>query len=87
VLESLNIPHQHLFACDNEPKVEVLLRECFDIGTFFRDSSHPDSVALAPTVDIYLNGWPCQPNSNMGNRQGSADHRSNVVADMLLYLE
>jgi len=85
-LESLNLPHQHLFACDNEPAVEVLLRRCFDIGMFFREASHPDSVALAPSVDIYLNGWPCQPQSNMGNRQGPADHRSLVVDYMIQYL-
>ena len=85
-LELLDLPHQHLFACDSEPKVEILLRRCFDIGIFFREACHPDSVALAPTVDIYLNGWPCQPLSNMGNRQGPADHRSLVVDYMIRYL-
>ena len=85
-LQALNIPHRHLFACDNEPSVETLLRTCFDIGMFFRDFAHPDSVALAPTVDVYVNGWPCQPQSNMGNGQGSDDSRSLVVDYMMEYL-
>ena len=85
-LEALDIPHQHVFACDTEHAVEVLLQNCFDIGTFFRDITHPDSTALAPTVDIYVNGWPCQPQSNMGKRKGAEDPRSQVVDYLIKYL-
>jgi hypothetical protein len=87
-LEDLGgIPHQHLFACDISRNVEILLRRCFNIGTFFRDFSHPESIDLAPTVDVYVNGWPCQPQSNMGRRLGPADSRSMVVDRMVEYLQ
>ena len=85
-LESMNIPHTHSFACDKERSVEILLRECFDIGIFFRDATHPDSVALAPEVDLYLNGWPCQPHSSMGDRRGPEDNRALLVDYMIQYL-
>ena len=85
-LEALDLPHQHIFACDNDHGVEVLLKKCFDIGTFFREMSHPDSIALAPVVDVYVNGWPCQPQSNMGNGLGSEDSRSQVVDHLVKYL-
>lgn len=40
-----------------------------------------------PQFDICLGGFPCQPFSNVGKRQGLSDDRSNVFFDLLRVLE
>eukprot|EP00973_Karenia_brevis_P082771 11472860-Karenia_brevis.AAC.1 len=85
-LEQLGIPHSHAFACDAEPSVERLLKSTYDIGVFFRDMLQQTSIDLAPSVDLYVCGWACQPHSRMGTQDGFDDPRSLVVDKMLDYL-
>ena len=85
-LENLGVPHRHVFACDSEPSVERLLKNTYDIGIFFRDMLQPDSIYLAPCVDLYVCGWACQPHSRMGSQDGFEDPRSLVLDRMLEYI-
>ena len=60
-LENLNLPHQHAFASDKDPSVQTLLKMSFDIGLFFPNMMSQEAISFAPTVDIYVCGFPCQP--------------------------
>ena len=85
-LETLDVPHQHVFACDVAPSVEKFLKHTYDIGIFFSDMLKTEAVDLAPSVDLYVCGWPCQSHSSMGNQRGLDDPRSLVVGRLLDYL-
>ena len=67
-----------------------------DLTTITRDSTGklctPKQVRsllpaqiLAP--DLFCAGFPCQPHSLMGNREGSKDARGALVDDMLVFIE
>ena len=86
-LELENIPHQHVFACDSCSSVETLLKCSFDIGLFFKDANHESSIRLAPHVDFYACGFPCQPFSDMGMHGDFNDDRTLPITKMLRYLK
>lgn len=75
------------FASDICPVVQMLLRTPghFNPRLVFGDITSRPMIDV-PTVDLYVAGFPCQPYSNLGSREGLADPRSNVLSSVIGYI-
>ena len=73
------------FACDIDKKVKTLVHHTMDHHHWFDDMTKADFQA-APSVDVFMVGFPCQPWSPAGLRKGSSDARSQPVLFALAYM-
>lgn len=86
-LELLGVKHQHMFASEVNDSVRHLLYETYGKHgmKYYRDVTTRDHD-LAPTVDLYCFGAPCQPFSPAGHGKGMADPRSTAFTSCVAYI-
>lgn len=77
-LTQLGIPFRHLWSCEIDKFARQSIQANYHPETLFHDITSRDHSAL-PDVDIYVCGFPCQPFSLMGNKNGTNDPRSNIM--------
>ena len=84
---NFTIQFQHVFSSDNDPLVAKMIRENFKPDKLFRNISARDQ-RKTPSCDLYIAGFPCQPFSIAGLKQGFADEkgRGTVFYDIVNYI-
>lgn len=77
-LKQLNIPFKHKWSCeiDKFARQSILANSSPEI--MYEDITKRDHSKL-PDIDLYVCGFPCQPFSLMGQKNGSSDPRSNIM--------
>ena len=58
-LQNMQIPIDHVFSCDNCPKVVSTIKANHQPKQFFNDIKERNNE-VAPYVDLYVAGFPCQ---------------------------
>ena len=74
-LRNLGVSFTHVFSSDNDEKVRKTIRANYPPEILYKDITKRD-VAKVPSVDLYLAGFPCQPFSNAGKKQGFQDSKN-----------
>lgn len=86
-LAALGIGFTHAFASDMNQQCHLQAKASgYSPQIFYKDLLTRDN-ANAPQVDVYVAGWPCQPNSTAGTRRGKADPRSDVFLGCARYID
>ena len=75
----------HLWVCDNDADVQKFLRLNCPEAKLYSNTSQLLQGDGASVPDVLVAGCPCQPYSQQGLRQGSADPRSSALDDVLKY--
>ena len=63
-LRALQVPHEHVFSCDNSADAEKFITACSPPKVFFHDMLRRP-LAQVPDVDLYVCGFPCTPFSSL----------------------
>ena len=90
------VKFDHLFGSESDPSYAQVFRASHpDCKILFNDCTQPRGLlgAVEPmkkiarkgkkTIYVYTSGWPCQPYSNAGQRQGIQDLRGKVIWGVL----
>jgi DNA (cytosine-5)-methyltransferase 1 len=87
-LQNLGVPVKHVFSCDINKHVKTTILANHKPEKFYDDLCARDN-ATAPKSDLYVAGFPCQPFSAAGLKQGFEDlrGRGTVLFDICDYLE
>jgi DNA (cytosine-5)-methyltransferase 1 len=85
-LESLNLPFEEVFASEIDAPARALLERNFTIGRIFPDIKERLHSQRPKGLDLYCAGFPCQPYSSMGRRQGLSSEDGNVGLHVLMYI-
>jgi DNA (cytosine-5)-methyltransferase 1 len=87
-LKNLGLTVDHIFSCDIDKHVKTTIMENFPPKHWYPDLTTRDNT-VAPKVDLYVAGFPCQPFSFCGLRQGFKDKkgRGTILFDICDYIE
>lgn len=66
---------ENVFHCEREPFAQKVLKHHFPNSKLYEDITTFDATAYAGRIDILTGGFPCQPFSAAGKRQGTEDER------------
>ena len=77
-LLQLNIPFEHVWACDKDIYVLKSIKANYTPKKIYNDMTKRKHACLSD-IDMYVCGFPCQPFSLMGNKMGTEDSRSNIM--------
>eukprot|EP00419_Tripos_fusus_P027165 CAMPEP_0172717574 /NCGR_PEP_ID=MMETSP1074-20121228/71810_1 /TAXON_ID=2916 /ORGANISM="Ceratium fusus, Strain PA161109" /LENGTH=318 /DNA_ID=CAMNT_0013542541 /DNA_START=88 /DNA_END=1041 /DNA_ORIENTATION=+ len=73
-LNNLGVGVDHVFSCDVNKYAKATIMANYPPKTFFDDLTKRDNTK-APKADLYVAGFPCQPFSSAGLKQGFSDVR------------
>jgi len=73
-LQNIGIPFRHAFACEKDEYCMESLVANYNPDQLYSDMTDRDTKML-PDIDLYICGFPCQPFSNAGYRQGVQDEK------------
>lgn len=87
-LRNLGVKHDHIFSCDIDKSVKKTIDANYPAQIWYDDLTSRDN-SVAPKVDLYVAGFPCQPFSCCGLHQGfdDAKGRGTILWDICDYLE
>jgi DNA (cytosine-5)-methyltransferase 1 len=87
-LRNLKVDNKHVFSCDNDPFVRQTIQNNFQPEKLYKDITTRQNTT-APYVDIYIAGFPCQPFSVAGKREGfdDAKGRGSIFFDIRNYIQ
>lgn len=77
-LNQLGIKYSHLWSCDNDKFARKSILANYKPKQIFNDITTRDHKVL-PDIDMYICGFPCQPFSLLGKKEGRSDKRSNIM--------
>ena len=77
----------HEFMCDKDDNVQKLLKANFPGTRIVSDATGPGFQGPAKKpVDLLVSGFPCQPYSRQGKRQGAEDGRADALEAILKWI-
>ena len=86
-LEALGIEYEHAFCSEIwEPAIRCLRSKRKRPRVMYRDVTER-TLEEVPSVDLYVCGFPCQPNSALNLKRDATDARRDPMACALAYLE
>lgn len=84
-IAATNLGHEVVFACDIDRDARKAYQHNFGLAPLGDIKElRPDEV---PDHDLLLAGFPCQPFSIIGNREGFKDPRGSLFFDLLRFIE
>lgn len=66
---------QNIFFCEIDPFCQRILKHYWPNTPLYEDIHHLDPAQYRGRIDIISGGFPCQPFSQVGKRQGKSDDR------------
>jgi len=87
-MRNLGVKYEHAFSCDICKFARATIEANFPHGRMYEDVTTRDNTT-APAVDVYVAGFPCQPFSSAGLRQGFSDlrGRGTIFFDVRDYID
>lgn len=76
-LKALKIPFVHKFSCEIDPYCVDSIKANYEPEILFEDMNKR-KISDIPDIDLYVCGFPCQPFSMAGNRDGTSDKRGTI---------
>ena len=73
-LELLQVPYDHLFSSEINPRVRKIAERNYAPKKYYTDITKRNHEEL-PKLDLYIAGFPCQPFSTLGKHQGFDDQK------------
>ena len=77
-MRNLKVKFDHKFSCDIDAHARATIEANFHHSIMYKNITRRDNKQ-APTVDVYVAGFPCQPFSTAGLKQGFKDKKGRGV--------
>ena len=85
-LRELGVQFNHVFSCEKDPVAQLCLAANFRPQKMFHDITDWARKRRAGYTDLYISGFPCQPFSTQGRRQGFGDSRSDIFSHIIRHI-